>query len=279
MKKGCVSKFSVWIKTNVLTESDHDDSAIECTFCDARVGTALVWFTMRECCTKLVFRCKTCTPHDDNYLRLRHETDLVRFKNFFKTKAGKSIEGHARLFEQFNQHPRRLVHEVIPRAERRCACCSKVGAGSFCGSCERVAYCDKKCQTRDWKRRHKAQCCGKRNIFHIRGALMINCDYIAYRSNFFIACGCNEQTCGRRCKQCGHSQAKQRGELRFFQGFCARSMICAKCLAPQEEDFGVELLEDIAFAATAEDFHKNATAIKTTKGTPAWLKVDEKVKV
>ena len=43
------------------------------------------------------------------------------------------------------------------RALPSCSWCATPGAPSLCGACRRVSYCDKVCQTSDW-RRHKLCC-------------------------------------------------------------------------------------------------------------------------
>ena len=51
-----------------------------------------------------------------------------------------------------------------------CGFCGKIPEKPMkCGKCLQVTYCDKECQTRDWKFIHKKECKAKESAWCTRG--------------------------------------------------------------------------------------------------------------
>ncbi|KAH9249820.1 hypothetical protein BASA81_012415 [Batrachochytrium salamandrivorans] len=58
-----------------------------------------------------------------------------------------------------SQHPSLALALAAPLNEVKCAACGKQPPSlEFCSKCEAVAYCDRQCQSADWKLRHKRIC-------------------------------------------------------------------------------------------------------------------------
>lgn len=242
-----------WISTNIIV--CDPEAKQSCNKCHKKgFASVLLTYGISEFFIVPICRCFGCVPgleHRQGHfleLDLRTEFQNLETRCWDSFQLG-SLEAYAQLLHNWNQNPRRLLHDVCPRPSRKCSACSKEGASQFCAKCQIVAYCDAKCQGNHWKD-HKQRCAYTQEVFHIRSCM--------FKKTKTVKCVARRTLTLQHevspCKRCHHRRKRVTVQLHFHKGFVQRRYVCEHCSDQDPQSFIGEEVPSIPFATTEAEF-------------------------